>query len=154
MDHTGKLYINGYDAYTTWGVTVSPTTLSELMTPAGNKELVSNESRLEHGKRVITRNPKKAVREVTLNIEMYAPDEATFLARYESFCNELAKGRLVIHTKYQRRTVGGVETNTYYRMDYKSCNNYQQYRLGKAKYALRLEEPDPTDRGVTSIHAI
>ena len=55
----GELFINGKDAYTTWGISMDDTSLSALMTPAPNKDLVENKSRLEHGKRVITDNPKR-----------------------------------------------------------------------------------------------
>lgn len=136
--------INGYDAYTKWGIIVSTTTVSELMTPAGQKALVSNKSRLEDGKRVITRNPRKEDREVTLNIQMVAKTKEQFLTNYASFCEELAKGRLVIRTKYQ--------PDVYYRMDYISCSQYSEFMFGIGRYTLRLNEPDPTDRGVTSKH--
>ena len=49
----GELFINGKDAYTTWGISMDDTSLSALMTPAPNKDLVENKSRLEHGKRVM-----------------------------------------------------------------------------------------------------
>ena len=138
------MFINGYDAYDTWGIIVTTTTVSELMTPAGQKALVSNKSRLEDGKRVITRNPRKEDREVTLNIQMVAKTQEQFLANYASFCEELAKGRLVIRTKYQ--------PDVYYRMDYISCSQYSEFMFGIGRYTLRLNEPDPTDRGVTSKH--
>lgn len=33
----GELYINGKDAYLTWGISMDDTSLSELMTPPANK---------------------------------------------------------------------------------------------------------------------
>mgnify|MGYP001416335654 CR=1 FL=1 len=35
-----ELYINGKDAYTTWGVSMDDTALSELMTPVSNKTFI------------------------------------------------------------------------------------------------------------------
>lgn len=141
---SNELWINGQDAYDTWGIIVSTTTVSELMTPAGNKTLVKNESRLEHGRRVIINNPKTDARDVTLNIQMVAKTKEQFLLNYSDFCDELAKGRLVIRTKYQ--------PDVYYRMDYISCNQYSEFMFGIGRYTLRLNEPDPTDRGLTSKH--
>ena len=48
-----ELRINGKDAYTTWGISMDNNALSELMTPSSNKTFIENESRLEHGKRVV-----------------------------------------------------------------------------------------------------
>lgn len=45
-----ELFINGKDAYTTWGISMDDTALSALMTPAPNKEFIENKSRMEHGK--------------------------------------------------------------------------------------------------------
>ena len=42
-----ELYINGKDAYTTWGISMDNNALSELMTPSSNKTFIENESRLE-----------------------------------------------------------------------------------------------------------
>lgn len=48
------------------------TALSALMTPAPNKEFIENKSRMEHGKRVITADPKKDERDLTLQINLTA----------------------------------------------------------------------------------
>ena len=144
---TGELWINGDDAYTTWGIITSSTTLSELMTPAGQKKLVENSSRLEHGKRVIAtqETARKADRDITLNIQMVAGNEEDFFANYAAFCDDvLAKGRFEIHTKYQPDVI--------YRLDYVSCQQFSEFMRGIAKFALRCNEPDPTDRGLLSIH--
>ena len=142
-----ELWINGKDAHTTWGIVSSSTTLSELMTPAGQKKLVENSSRLEHGKRVITnkRIARKADRDITLNIQMVADNESDFLANYAAFCDDvLANGRFEVITKYQ--------PNVIYRLDYISCQQFSEFMRGIAKFALRCNEPDPTDRGLSSIH--
>lgn len=41
-----ELFINGKDAYTTWGISMDDTALSALMTPAPNKEFIENKSRM------------------------------------------------------------------------------------------------------------
>ena len=61
-----KLLINNKDAYVTWGVRMDDGFLTALCAPCTMKEYIENESRLEHGKRVVTDNAKVASREVTL----------------------------------------------------------------------------------------
>ena len=133
-----ELFINGKDAYTTWGISMDDTALSALMTPAPNKEFIENKSRMEHGKRVITADPKKDERDLTLQINLTAPDKDTFFARYDSFCNELDKGILEIKTKYQ--------PNIVYRTIYISCNQFSQFMQGIEKFVLKLNEPNPNNR--------
>ena len=50
----GELLINGKDAWTTWGVCMGEGFLDSIDAPAPMKDYIENESRLEHGKRVIT----------------------------------------------------------------------------------------------------
>lgn len=133
-----ELYINGKDAYVTWGISMDETSLSALMTPAPNKALIENKSRLEHGKRVIASNPKKDERDLILQINITAPDKDTFFARYDSFCNELDSGVLDIKTKYQPATV--------YRTVYQSCQQFSQFMQGIGKFILKLNEPNPKNR--------
>lgn len=135
-----ELYINGKDAYTTWGISMDDTALSSLMTPAPNKEFIENKSRLEHGKRVISSNPKKDDRNLTLQINLTASDKDTFFARYNSFCNELDTGVLEIRTKYQ--------PDVLYRTIYLSCQQFSQFMQGIGKFVLKLNEPNPSNRSV------
>lgn len=136
----GELFINGKDAYVTWGISMDDTALSALMTPAPNKEFVENKSRLEHGKRVVTANPQKDERNLTLQINLTAPDKDTFFARYDSFCSELAIGTLEIRTKYQ--------SGILYRTVYLSCQQFSQFMQGIGKFVLKLNEPNPADRTI------
>ncbi len=54
----GQLYINGKDAYLTWGIFLDETALSALMTPAPNKEFISNKYRSKAESRLIKHNPR------------------------------------------------------------------------------------------------
>lgn len=139
----GQLYINGNDAYLTWGIFLDETALSALMTPAPNKEFISNKYRSKDGKSVIKHNPRLDEREITLPFNMTAKDSDTFLMNYARFCEEvLAKGELVIHTRFQ--------PNVWYRCIYLSCTQFSQCIREMAKFSLKLNEPDPSDRGKTS----
>lgn len=141
---TQDIYINRKNARLTWGIITTETSLSELTTPPPLKDLVTNESRLEDGKRVIARNPKVKDRDVTLTLNFLASTEAEFWQHYLSFCEELKKGRLEVRTQYQQGVI--------YRLDYRDCTQFQQFRRRMAKYSLRCNEPDPTDRALTGKH--
>ena len=139
----GQLYINEKDAYLTWGIFLDETALSALMTPAPNKEFISNKYRSKDGKSVIKHNPRLDERDITLPFNMTAKDSDVFMANYAKFCEEiLAKGELVIRTKYQPKV--------WYRCIYLSCTQFSQFIQEIAKFTLKLNEPDPSDRGETS----
>ena len=135
----GELYINGYDAFETWGVFFDDASLSSLMTPPATKDFIKNASRLEHGTRYITYNPKFKERDLTLSMQLYAPTKAEFYTRYNNFCTQvLATGLVNITTSYQ--------PDVTYKCIYQNCTQYKQY-IGKiAKFSLKLTEPNPTDR--------
>lgn len=133
-----ELFINGKDAYLTWGISMDDTSLSELMTPAANKAFIENESRLQHGKQVIMANPKLDQRNLTLQINLTARTEEQFFTRYSRFCNVLATGVLQLRTKYQPGVV--------YKTIYLSCGQFSQFMRGIGKFSLKLNEPNPNDR--------
>lgn len=138
---TGQLYINGKDAYKTWGIHLGSDALSALMTPAPNKDFVSNAYRAYDGKRVVRNNPRKDERDITITIYLSAKTETEFLTKYASFCEELATGYLVIRTSFQPKV--------YYRCLYTSCTQFSQYNRQLAKFSLKLNEPDPSNRDET-----
>lgn len=139
----GQLLINGKDAYLTWGIFMEGTALSTLMTPAPCKEFISNSYRSKDGKRVIKHNPRLDEREITVAFNMSAKDEDTFLANYAKFCEDvLATGEIILHTSFQ--------PDVWYRCVYLSCTQFSQFNRELASFSLKLNEPDPSDRGETS----
>ena len=64
----GQLYINGKDAYITWGIFLDETALSALMTPAPNKEFISNKYRSKDGKSVIKHIQSRIVLDNRLSV--------------------------------------------------------------------------------------
>lgn len=134
----GELYINGQDAYTTWGISLDRTGLSALMTPAGQKDVIENESRLENGRRVLVTSPRMAARDISIVLNMCAHTQEDFMTQYSSFCVQLQTGKLVIRTKYQ--------PTTYYKFIYRSCTQFSQTQRELAKFVLRLTESNPGDR--------
>lgn len=133
-----QLYINGKNAYSTWGIHMNDTALSTLMTPPPCKSFVSNSYRSKDGTRMVIANPKVDERDMTLTFYLSAPDEKTFLTRYASFCKELAIGSLIIRTEFQPAV--------YYRCVYTSCTQFSEFNRQLASFALKLTEPDPTNR--------
>lgn len=136
----GELFINGKDAYDTWGMSLSDTSLSALLTPPPNKEYIESKSRLENGKSVILDNVKVDERDVTLQVHFTAKSEKQFFDRYSSFCDELKGGKLELRTVYQPTVL--------YRFVYLSCQQFSQFMRGIAKFSLRLNEPNPDNRAV------
>nr|DAJ73595.1 MAG TPA: tail protein [Caudoviricetes sp.]DAP69149.1 MAG TPA: tail protein [Caudoviricetes sp.] len=139
----GQLLINGKDAYTEYGIFMDDTALSTLMTPAPNKEFISNKYRSKDGKSVIMHNPRLDEREITVSFNMSAKTPEAFLANYGKFCDEvLATGQVTIHTTFQPAV--------WYHCTYLSCTQFSEFMRELAKFSLKLNEPDPTDRGETS----
>lgn len=136
----GELFINGLDAYEKWGVSLSDTALSALMTPSPQKKFISSKSRLKDGKSIVVNNPKVDERSVSIAIHLIARNEAEFFSNYEKFCNDvLAKGYLTIETKFQQGVI--------YKMEYESCSQFSQFMRGIAKFTLKMTEPNPNNRG-------
>lgn len=140
-----ECYINGVDAASTYGLHLDETALAVLMTPAPNKEDVSNMSRAEHGTRVIKDASKvfKKERQVIVKINLVAGSKSDFYAKYAKFCDEvLDRGEIDIETIYQ--------PNVVYKCRYKSCEPLTYYNGKLAKFTLSLIEPNPKDRTKTT----
>lgn len=132
--------INGKDAWTTWGVRMGNGFLDSIDGFNEMKDYIEDESRLEHGKRVITDNAKVASREITLQFTIEGSSESDYRAKKKAFQTELEKGDVNIKVP-----VLGSEV-------------YKLVYLGKSiSYGLSLDrcfgkvsskfcEPDPTDR--------
>lgn len=93
---TGELYINGKDAWVTWGVNMGDGFLDALDAPLQMKEYIENESRLEHGKRMITANAKVDSREITLGFTIMGTSESDYRTKRKAFQQELQKGAVDI----------------------------------------------------------
>lgn len=135
---TGQLFINDKDAFTTWGVSLSDTALSALLTPPPNKPVPENKSRALSGKTLVNVPRKVDERDLVLIINLIARTERQFFERYNSFCAELAKGKLDIRTGFTGTKV--------FHLEYISCSQFTQFMRGIAQFSLKLNEPDPTNR--------
>lgn len=128
------VYINSNDAYATYGISFPPEAINAIRTFAGLKDFVKNESRDEHGSRIIAHNPRVSERELTIEMHLSASNEEQFEERRESLKTLLNTGLIVI----------GLRGETY-QFIYQSCSQFAQ--VGNiAKFVLKLVEPNPTNR--------
>lgn len=131
------------DTFTQWGVSFTESSLSAMAAPAPNKQPVENKSRIEHGKRVITNTKyvRKDERDITLEMHIVATTKTQFWENYNRFCEEvLDYGFLEIRHSHTPLKV--------FRLTYESCSQFSEFMEELAKFALRLNEPDPTNRNV------
>lgn len=91
-----ELLVNGKDAYSTWGVRMGDGFLDAIGAPAPMKEFIENKSRLEHGKQVITANPKLDEREFTLPFTIKGNSQSDYQTKKKNFFDELYKGTIDI----------------------------------------------------------
>lgn len=132
--------INGVSA-SRYGLILSNGGLSALHKPAPMKPFIQSKSRLQHGSRILVNNPKYDERTLILPVVITAPDEATFISRYNLFCSEiLSTGRFDI--------IVSSEPTVEYHCVYEECQQYTEFVREMAKFMLKLTEPDPTDRAV------
>lgn len=138
----GELYINGKDAWTEWGINMGYSFLDTIDSFPAMKDYIENESRLEHGKRVIISDELSKVnsRELTLHFTILGNSETDFRAKRKAFEAELIKGRVNISVPVLGSDV--------YKLIYLGKN--VTYGLSKSRtfceMAARFEEPNPMDR--------
>lgn len=138
-----KLIINGADALERYGIILADSGFTALRKPAPNKPFVESKSRLQHGKRVIVKNPKKDERQLILPLEMIADSKSDFLAKYDLFVSEVIDGgEITLSTSSQ--------PNVFYRCIYDDCQQYTEFIQESAKFMLSLTEPNPNNRGEES----
>ena len=136
----GDLLINDKDAWETFGVNMGDGFLENILAPAGNKSYIENESRNEHGKRVLYTNAKLSDRDVTLPFNIHGSSQPDYLQKYNSFVEELQKGKVVI-------TVPVI--NKKFTLSYLKSTSFA---LGtsriNSKLSVKFNEPNPTLRTV------
>lgn len=137
---TGDLLINGKDAWSTWGVRMGDGFLDTIDGFNEMKDYIENESRLEHGKRVITDNAKVDSREITLQFTIEGSSENDYRSKKKSFQTELEKGAVNIKVP--------VLGNEVYKLVYLGKSVSYGLSLDRCfgKVSSKFEEPNPMDR--------
>lgn len=136
----GDLIINGKDAYTTWGVSMGDSFIDNIEAPASLKDYITNESRAEHGKRVITDSSviKVASRDVVLQFHIFGSSTEAYIANKKAFQAVLysgvvdiqipSRGDEIYHLLYQGKQVSFPQS---------ACDG---------KLSVKFEEPNPMNR--------
>lgn len=122
------------------GVRMGENFKNDLYAPLELKEFVSNESRLENGKRVIVRNPKKASRTLTLEFLVTGSTEVAFNTNLQAVYTELYKGTVDLEVP----ELG----NEVFHLIYLGKSPSYSSGLSKraCKFKVSFEEPNPADR--------
>lgn len=128
--------INGR-SFSAWGLSLFSDAINTLITPAPMKDYISNESRLEHGSRVISSNAKVASREVSIPFLIEGTSRADFIRKYMSFVDELYKGTIALYIP---------ELNKTFTLLYLSCGKYGSYGDCKAKLMVKFTDPNPVEK--------
>jgi hypothetical protein len=134
-----ELYINNKDAYLEWGVNMGEGFINSLCAPASLKEHISNESRLEDGKRVIVSNRLES-REFILPFTITGLDPEEYKTKKDRFLSELYEGNLEV----QVPSLG----DEVYHLIYlgKSVSFSQNVERTFCKLSVKVEEPNPANR--------
>lgn len=136
---TGQAEINGKDIWTTWGASLCKGCYEVLLTPSSMKDYIQNESRLEHGVRIIanSQTAKTTARIIQLQFFIEGNTVEEYLSRYNSFLNEITNG--VFTFKVYR-------LNATYKLVYTDCSKYGNYGEKRGKFTLKFIEPNTKDR--------
>lgn len=137
---SGDLIINGKDAWTTWGVCMGDGFLDAIDGFNEMKDYIEDESRLEHGKRIITDNVKVASREITLQFTIEGSSESDYRTKKKAFQAELERGTVNIK-------IPALGTDVY-RLVYLGKNVSYGLSLDRCfgKVSSKFCEPNPMDR--------
>ena len=130
-----------YNIKTAFGVSLSDGALSALLSPPAAKERISNESRIEDGKRIDIYTPTRfQSRELTLEMHLIADNFQQFLTRWRAFLAALTASPQGIIM-----TVVAYGQTLQYTLQFLSCTQFAQYNGQLGKFAVRFSEQLPTN---------
>lgn len=140
---SGALQNGWVDTFIQWGVSFSESALSALMTPAPNKEMPQNKNRVNNGKVIVhdTSIVVKDERAVSLEMHITAKNKTDFWDKYDRFCTEVLEGGFLEIKN------NNVPTKVF-RMFYENCTQFSEFNGLIAKFTLRLNEPNPSNRSI------
>ena len=136
----GELFINEKDAWITWGVNMGEGFLGALDGFLPMKDYIENDSRLEHGKRMITTNAKVASRDITLEVTITGSSETDYRTKKKAFQAELQAGAFTLKVPALGSEV--------YHLVYTGKSVSYGLSLGRCfgKMSAKFTEPNPADR--------
>lgn len=135
----GDLYINNKDAWEEWGINMGDGFIDALELPVSVKETISNESRLEDGKRLIVTEIKKASRSVSLTFTITGSNEEDLRTKKRNFEEALYSGNVSIYIPKN-----GAEV--YHLMYVGSASYGKNVQRTFCKFTVKFEEYNPSKR--------
>nr|DAU82728.1 MAG TPA: tail protein [Caudoviricetes sp.] len=142
MSTLPELRINGSSTvYQDYGVRMGEGFLDALTEPLSLKENIENESRLEHGKRVVVEEtPKYASRDVILDFTITGKTPDDFRTKKNAFLALMYKGKITLQVPQ--------ESDDVYHLIYRGKGS--DYSMNPQRtfchMMLKFEEPDPSKR--------
>lgn len=135
----GQAFINGKDIWLTWKASLCSGSYEQLLKPAPMKEYIANNSRKEHGMRIIANsdNSKTDYRTLSLSLFIEGATQSEYLSNLENFMEEISQGVFSLRVP---------QLNKMYQLVYTDCSNYGDYGLKKGKFVIKLTEPNIKDR--------
>ena len=135
----GDLFINGKDAFETWGVNMGENFLNVLLTPPYVKDFIENKSRFEDGNWVLWGNKRVDERDMTLSFTIQGNSQSDYILNYKSFMQEMASGLVGIKIP--------VLGDDIYHVYYKSSTSYaMSIDRTFSKISIKVCEPNPANR--------
>lgn len=144
MSQRGEMTINGKDAWDTFGVFILEGSVQTLMTPPANKAFIENESRMQHGKRVIVkdRNDNSLIRvsdrDITLPMCVKAENQTKLIEKLNAFVDELNAGEVKMEVSHFPGTV--------FHLIHKGAPTPSGHIRGMALFSFKFNEPNPKNR--------
>lgn len=143
MEQTCTIYnwVDTFNLKTDFGISLSDGAVSTLLAPAPAKERISNESRLESGKRIDIYSPTYfQSRELTLEMHLIADTFEQFLSRWRAFLAAITatgEGIRLVYTVYGQSLT--------FDLQYLSCTQFGAYNGQLGKFAVRFVERNPNN---------
>lgn len=151
---TGKLLVNGKDAWTEWRVFLEDGYLDKFLMPPAMKPYIENKSRSEHGTQILMKDARMDQRDITL-VFCFAPIYATqetgvfmtsqFDQKFNAFMTEIMSGKQVMGSYYPNE-IGLPELNKIFKLIYISSVELTSMGNKMGKIAIRFTEPNPSIR--------
>lgn len=134
-----QAFINNKDMWLTWKASFCKGTYEQFLKPSPMKEYITNNSRKEHGLRVVANSSNSRTDSRSLSIMMFieGATQTEYLSNLENFMNEISNG--IFSLKIPK-------LNKVYKLVYTDCSNYGDYGLKKGKFVIKLTEPNTKDR--------
>ena len=129
------------DIYTEYGVSFVKGSYLQLIRKGATKAYVSNDSRLQHGIRMVAKPEysKLNSRNIQVTILLEANSRAQYVSRIEAFTDKITRGLFCLKIPSCYRV---------FRLVYTDMKIKQEFRDNRATFTLEMTEPNPDDRTV------